>query len=102
MIPREAEEYVRCRTSWQGHAWDDAPPSHVHVQYAPKGWLVVSFRCIRCGMSKYYQFNPKTGECSKPRYWRKPKNYATPGVTRGEWKALFTARYAQTKTKTNA
>ena len=85
--------YARCRASWQGHDWDDAPaPEGLH---APRGWLRVGFRCSRCGTRKTYLFNPRSGETSRPRYSHRPRDYAAPGTTRADWKVLFVAQYVK-------
>lgn len=98
-ISKDAEQYARCRTSWQGHRWDDAPAPPINRAMVPKGWMVVSFRCERCHMRKYYLFNPENGETSKPRYSHRPQHYHAPGSTRADWKKLFALQYLNTKTK---
>jgi hypothetical protein len=86
-------QYARCRTAWQGHDWDDAPPDPNAFPHKPARWLMVGFRCARCGMRKHYLFNPTNGETSKPRYTHKPMDYHSPGVTRADWKVLFVTQY---------
>jgi hypothetical protein len=92
LIPAEAQQYTRCRTSWQGHDWDDAP-AYPHELHVPRGWLTIQFRCARCHMRKTYLFSPRTGETSRPYYSHKPKNYSVKGVPRAEWKQMFVAQY---------
>ena len=96
LIPAEAQNYTRCRTSWQGHDWDDAP-AYEHGLHVPRSWVTVQFRCARCGMRKTYLFHPASGETCRPYFSHKPRYFSTPGVARSEWKSLFVSQYVQKK-----
>ena len=86
-------ELTRCRTSWTGHDWDDAPAPPGEERPAGRGWVHVHFRCSRCGRRKRYLFHPPDGVALQPTYSEGPTKREVADLTRAEWKQAFWRNY---------